>query len=194
MVVTILAEPRSGSTNLTNWFYHNKDFTTLFNPDIPPEYRNTLTIKWYQKGVKPKDYVYKTEHLLIKKDFYHYKNYSEFIDISDKVICLYRENENEQIESWINARNTNNWSNQWRFSKDDFKLEEKEVAFFKKLKQSFFNRYLSDINYFKISYEELYYNNGFKRIVEYLNIDSVKNINFPYGQKYRVDVKINKLI
>jgi hypothetical protein len=33
MVVTILAEPRSGSTNLTNWFYHNKDFTTLFNPE-----------------------------------------------------------------------------------------------------------------------------------------------------------------
>jgi hypothetical protein len=144
--------------------------------------------------VEPKDYVYKTKHLLIKEDFYHYKNYSKFIDISDKVICLYRENENEQIESWINARNTNNWSNQWRFSKDDFKLEEKEVVFFKELKQSFFNRYLSDINYFKISYEELYYNNGFERIIEYLNIDCVKNINFPYGQKYRVDVKINKLI
>ena len=35
MVITILAEPRSGSTNLTNWFYHNKNFTTLFEPLNP---------------------------------------------------------------------------------------------------------------------------------------------------------------
>jgi hypothetical protein len=48
---------------------------------------------------------------------------------------------------------------------------------------------------FKISYEELYYKNGFEKIVNYLNIDSVKNIDFPYGQKYRLDkIEINKTL
>ena len=69
MVVTILAEPRSGSTNLANWFYLNKNFTTLFIPSDPKS-------KWY-KSESPKDYKYNTQHLLIKEDYYHYKNYDE---------------------------------------------------------------------------------------------------------------------
>ena len=32
MVITILAEPRSGSTNLADWFKSNKDFTILQEP------------------------------------------------------------------------------------------------------------------------------------------------------------------
>jgi len=27
MIITIIAEPRSGGTNLANWFLYNKDFT-----------------------------------------------------------------------------------------------------------------------------------------------------------------------
>jgi len=194
MVITILAEPRSGSTNLTNWFYHNKQFTTLFNPDIPPESRSPLTVKWYQNNVPPKDYIYKTPHLCIKEDFYQNKDYSEFIEISDKVICLYRENETEQIESWINAKRTNNWSDKWRFSKNNFKTDINEVMFFKQLKQSFVERYLSDSNFFKISYEELYYNNGFQKIVDYVDLECVKNEKFPIGKKYRINAVIDKLI
>ena len=30
MIITILSEPRSGSTNLTNWFYFNKKFRKVF--------------------------------------------------------------------------------------------------------------------------------------------------------------------
>lgn len=188
MVILLLCEPRSGSTNLANWFYYNKNFTTLFNPDIPPEHTNSLDDKWYQNGVSPKDYEYKTEHLLIKEDFYHYRDYSEFTDISDKVICLYRKNESEQIESWVNAKKTNNWSNRWVYLKDDFKLDETEVNFFKELKKTFRERYLNDPTHFKISYEELYNENGFQKIVDYLNLNCVKNINFPIGSKYRIDV------
>jgi hypothetical protein len=194
MIITLLCEPRSGSTNLTNWFYHNKQFTTLFNPDIPPESRSPLTVKWYQNNVPPKDYIYKTPHLCIKEDFYQNKDYSEFIEISDKVICLYRENETEQIESWINAKRTNNWSDKWRFSENNFKTDINEVMFFKQLKQSFVERYLSDSNFFKISYEELYYNNGFQKIIDYIDLECVKNEKFPIGKKYRINVVIDKLI
>lgn len=47
---------------------------------------------------------------------------------------------------------------------------------------------------FKISYEELYYNNGFQKIVDYINLDCVKHKNFPHGQKYRIDVNKKKSI
>jgi hypothetical protein len=194
MIITLLCEPRSGSTNLTNWFYYNKQFTTLFNPDIPPESRSPLTVKWYQNNVPPKDYIYKTPHLCIKADFYQNKDYSEFIKISDKVICLYRENETEQIESWITAKRTNNWSDKWLFSENNFKTDINEVMFFKQLKQSFVERYLSDSNFFKISYEELYYNNGFQKIVDYVDLECVKNEKFPIGKKYRINAVIDKLI
>ena len=188
MIITIIAEPRSGSTNLTNWFYFNKNFTTFFNPDIPPEHRSIYTTKWFQNGIPPREYKYNTQHLLIKEDYYHYKDYSEFIEISDKIIFLYRENESEQIESWINAKKSNNWSNSWSYSINNFKYNEEEATFFKTLKQSFRENYLNNNSNFKISYEELYFENGFQKIVDYLKLDCVENINFPIGKRYRINV------
>jgi hypothetical protein len=182
MVITLLCEPRSGSTNLANWFYFKKIFTTLFIPSDPKS-------KWH-KPESPRDYKYNTEHLLIKEDYYHYKNFDELISISDKVILLYRENTKEQIESWVNARLTNNWHNQWVLKnlKDN-----NEIEFFTSLKNSFKKEYL-DKDYFKISYEDLYYNSGFQKVLDYLNIDSLKNENFPYGQKYRINVDKNRTL
>lgn len=176
MFITILAEPRSGSTNLTNWFYFNKKFTTLFIPSDPKS-------KWY-KTESPTRYKYSTEHLLIKEDYYHYKNYDELIATSDKVILLYRENTSEQIESWTNSKLKDNWDKQWSPTNI---ISETETNFFLELKQSFRKTYL-DKDYFKISYEELYYSNGFQKILDYLNIVDLENKNFPYGKKYRVNV------
>jgi hypothetical protein len=175
MIITILSEPRSGSTNLTNWFYFNKNFTTLFIPSDPQS-------KWY-KSESPKDYKYNTQHLLIKEDYYHYKNFDELISMSDKIILLYRENAEEQIESWTNAKLKNNWHNEWVSNniKNDI-----ETNFFLELKKSFQEVYLNK-NYFKISYEELYYNNGFQKILDYLNINELENKNFPFGKKYRIE-------
>jgi hypothetical protein len=182
MIITILAEPRSGSTNLTNWFFNNKKFTTLFIPSDPKS-------KWY-KNVSPKEYTYNTEYLLIKEDYYHYKNFDELIGISHKVILLYRENMEEQIDSWTNAKLTNNWENQW-VSKNI--KNDNEVLFFTELKNSFKEKYLNK-DYFHISYEELYYENGFQKVLDYLNIDELENKNFPYGQKYRINVDKTKTL
>lgn len=178
MKVLILSEPRSGSTNLANWFYFNKDFTTLFIPSDPKS-------NWYQKDTLPKDYIYKTPHLLIKEDYYHYKDYSKFIEISDKVVCLYRKNENEQIQSWINSKMTNVWHNEWVWKEKNYSI--KEDIFFKELKQSFKEKCLDKEEYFKISYEELYYDNGFQKILNYLEIEQ-NNKPFPIGKKYRINV------
>ena len=74
------------------------------------------------------------------------------------------------------------------------KLIEEKTAFFSVLKEEFKRKYI-DSDYFKISYEELYYNNNFQKIVDYLNMDCVKNENFPYGTKYRTTIpEIRNLI
>jgi hypothetical protein len=182
MVITILAEPRSGSTNLANWFYFNKNFTSLFVPSDPQS-------KWY-KSEPPKNYKYNTNHLLIKEDYYQHKNFDELISISDKIILLYRKNTEEQIESWINAITTKNWDNRW-VSKSIKNIN--ETQFFIELKNSFKKEYLNK-DYFKISYEELYYNDGINRIKEYIKVDGFGN--FPIGKKYRIYIneKLKKLI
>lgn len=185
MVITILAEPRSGSTNLANWFYFNKNFTLLFEPITSPKWQ------WYKHGISPKLWEYKTPHLLVKEIFKPDEDFSELIEISDKVIILHRENTIEQTESWLNANKTNNWDKAWVFKKDLIKDE--DAWYFNELKKGIKENYL-DKNYFNISYEELYYNNGFQKILDYLNMNELENKNFPYGEKYRINSTTNKLI
>ena len=185
MIVTILAEPRSGSTNLTNWFYFNTKFTTLFEPTNPGS-------KWYQNETVPKDYKYNTKHLCIKEIYYPNTNWESLISVSDKIIVLYRENTQEQLESFINAITTNNWHDPYNYKKKENLFIKEKTEYFNILKYEFKEKYLNK-NYFKISYEELYYNNGFQKIVDYLQLDDVQNVNFPVGEKYRVNVEVNKL-
>jgi hypothetical protein len=179
MVITILAEPRSGSTNLTNWFFSNKNFTTLFEPITSPNW------KWYKHGVSPKLWEYKTPHILIKETYDIKTDFSELIEISDKVIILYRENIREQSESWLNANKTNNWDKAWVFKEN--LIKDGDVSYFNQIKNGLKENYLNK-DYFNISYEELYYNNGFQKILDYLNMVELENKNFPYGEKYRINV------
>jgi hypothetical protein len=181
MIITILAEPRSGSTNLANWFYFNKDFTLLFEPITSPKW------KWYKHGVSPKLWEYKTPHLLVKEIFRPETDFSELIKISDKVIILYRENISEQTESWLNAIKTNNWHTNYVYKKEENDLLKEKSIYFNILKTEFKENYINK-EFFTISYEELYYNNGFQKILDYLNIDELENKNFPYGSKYRVNL------
>jgi hypothetical protein len=183
MIITIIAEPRSGSTNLTKWFYSNKNFTALYEPITSPK------LRWYKHGVSPKLWKYETPHLLVKEIYNLGVDFSELIEISDKLIILYRENTVEQTQSWLNAFKTKNWANQWVFNEEFIKNE--NPSFFNQIKKGIKEDYL-DKDYFNISYEELYYNNGFQKVLDYLNMDELENKNFPYGQKYRVNVDKSK--
>jgi hypothetical protein len=185
MIITILAEPRSGSTNLARWFGLQKDFTIFMEPLNP----NMAAYGEYKKEISPKLWEYKTPHLLVKEIFRPETDFFELIEISDKVIILYRENISEQTESWLNANKTNNWDKAWVFKENLIKDE--DAWYFNELKKGIKENYL-DKNYFNISYEELYYNNGFQKILDYLNIDELENKNFPHGQKYRINVDKRK--
>jgi hypothetical protein len=184
VVVTILAEPRSGSTNLTNWFYFNKNFTTLFEPANPGS-------KWFQNKIHPKDYKYKTKHLCIKEIYYPNINWDLLLDVSDKIIVLYRENAQEQLESFLNALNTDNWHLPYVYKKPEISITKEKTEYFNILKSEFKEKYINKA-FFTISYEELYYNNGFQKVLDYLNMDELENKNFPYGQKYRINANKTK--
>jgi hypothetical protein len=186
MVITILAEPRSGSTNLTNWFYFNKKFTTLFEPANPGS-------KWYQNEIAPQDYKYNTKHLCIKEIYYTGINWDSLLSISDKIIVLYRENEQEQLESFLNSIKTNNWHTNYVYTPQENHLLSEKAKYFNELKKEFREKYINK-EFFTISYEELYYNNGFEKIINYLNIPDVENIGFPIGTKYRIYANKSKTL
>jgi hypothetical protein len=187
MVILILAEPRSGSTNLADWFNSNKNFTVLQEPLN----KNGLSFK---KNVPPYKWEYSTEYLLIKEIYTPTVNLKELINLADRVILLYRVDVKEQLESWLVASETNQWSSEWINNRAVITNRDYKVGYFNTLKSGFKKDYLNNPKFFKVSYEELYYDNGFQKVVEYLNIGGVENKNFPYGQKYRITSVINKLI
>jgi len=184
MIITLLCEPRSGSTSLANWFFNNKNFTVLFEP------LNPLS-EWFFKG-SLKNFVCNTEHLLIKEMYYPHNTLDEIIEISDKIILLYRENENEQIESFVNAIETKNWDKQYIYKGTKEEIFNNNALYFKQLKQEFKDKYF-DKGYFKVSYEDLYYKNKFQDLLDYINLD-LENKNFPHGEKYRITTPSNRLI
>jgi hypothetical protein len=187
MVITILAEPRSGSTNLANWFTLYKNFTVSSEP--------LNENSWdYKKGQPIKEWTCDTEHFLIKEIYLPGVSLTELIGISDKIILLYRENGIEQLESWLVAVETKNWLLEWAKHHVKITDQQNKENYFKSLKDGFKNEYLNDTNYFSISYEELYYRNGFQKVLDYLNLPDLENKNFPYGQKYRINLVPNKLL
>lgn len=180
MIITIIAEPRSGSTNLANWFSSHKDFTVLFEPYNKKSY-------YYQIESNPKKWKYITKHFLIKEIYTKERDFTKLLEISDKVIVLYRDNNEEQLISWKNAMITNNWDRKWIYNGKINADKTEETNHFFDIKEGIKQNFI-DKDYFSISYEELYYNNGFQRVIDYLNIEGVENIGFPYGQKYRVNI------
>jgi hypothetical protein len=188
MVILILAEPRSGSTNLANWFNSNKNFTVLQEPLN----KNGLNFK---EKVPPHQWEYDTDYLLIKEIYTPTTNLEELINLADKVILLYRDNVKEQLESWLVAISTNQWSSEWVSNRVVINNKDYKVGYFNKLKSGFKNDYLNNPKFFKISYEELYSGDGIEKVIDYLNIDSVENKDFPYGKRYRINInKPNTLI
>ena len=192
MIITILAEPRSGSTNLANWFLHKEEFSVFYEPlNIGMKQYNQ-----YRGETFPKTWKYDTKHLLVKEIYgAEETKLEELLSISDKVILLYRENTELQEESFKMAVYTGNWDKSWAYHpKVIERLSDMNTNWFTNLKSNFKSEYLNNDSYFKISYEELYYNNGFQRIVDYIDLPEVQNIHFPYGTKYRVHTTIDKII
>ena len=191
MIITILAEPRSGSTNLALWFRLQKNFTVFLEPLNP----NMAAYDEYKNGVSPKLWEYETPHLLIKEICNTTTtDIPELLEMSDKIILLYRKNKFQQMESWLTATTSGKWYVKWRPNTLIINNKENKVKYFNDMKESFKTDYLDNDSFFKISYEDLYHNDGFKDLLNYLNMDDLDDLAFPYGEKLRIDSKPDKLI
>lgn len=186
MIVTIIAEPRSGSNNFANWFNLQKDFTVFYEPF-------NVVSKWYQNNKPPKEYKFYTKNLCIKEIFYPNKSFDTLIEVSDKIICLYRENYQDQLESFLNSVTTNNWSLPYVYKPKESNIIKEKTQYFSLLKKEFREKYLCE-NFFKISYEELYYKKGIVEVINYLNNIEIESLEFPIGQKYRKFIDEKKTI
>lgn len=188
MKIALICEPRSGSTNLAYYFLQNKNFTVLFEPITNKNLAN------YKGEIHPKNWRYNTEHLLVKEVHNMIQDFSELIEISDKIVILYREDEKSQLESWYNAKKTNNWGGKWAFRGNDNMVSEIDIEHFRLIKSSFEKKYIKNDNFFKISYEDLYLKNKFINLKNYIGLDELDINMFPFGEKYRIDIKNNKII
>jgi LPS sulfotransferase NodH len=190
MKVLILCEPRTGSTNLVNWFGLHK-FSKFYNPVSNPNnewnvYNNRINI-----GKRPSEWIYNSKNLVFKEDgILRHDDFNSLIEYSDRVIVLYRENLVEQRESYIHAIKSGNWDGMWDIN-DGIKLSG-DTNHFKIIKEQI-NSYKT-MGFFNISYEQLYFYNRIYDLINFIGITELNANLFPFGYKYRTDTKNKKLI
>jgi hypothetical protein len=181
MIILLIAEIRSGSTNLAKWLKESLPDFQLLNEPYNPKSSHFI-------GDSKIDV---TKNYIISEKFFNNQFLlNDLIAISDFVICLYREDVVSQTQSYIVADVTNNWYDEYTdevISKNiDLEFSDKKNSFIK-LKEDF-QSFISDSELKAFTYEELYYGGKITELKNYLNIQS--NISFPYGKKYRqFDIK-----
>jgi hypothetical protein len=183
MVLTVIAEGRSGGQTLTEWFrlsLKNKFIIAHepYNPD-----NNDFT-----KDVNYKDtsWIDPNKSYFIKELWRNNVDFSTLLDISDVVMCLYRENWYEQSRSYLFAEKTNLWHH--RYNGDMVKkiiTEEEIISYYgtslKNNKEEFKN-WIDLKKIPSISYENLYFSNGINFVKNTFKLNS--EVEFPIGSKY----------
>ena len=186
MIITILAEPRSGSSNLLNWFGCHLDYTIAFEPIRSPSFFKEKSSKklTYENLNDISSYTYDTPHLVIKEITNITKYHNKILDNSNKVVVLFREDYDKQLESFKYAYNTQNWFNSYVYDEKYILYQEQSV-----LNKSKEQIEVYKSKYFSISYEDLYYRGRIKEVINYIGDSSLNSIPFPFGKKYRLDKK-----
>lgn len=182
MLYTIIAQYRTGGQNLIHWINQSikNDFIVIHEPfnSNYKDYTDDITLQdftWVKEGKK----------YFIKELWYPELDYTKMLELSDKVLCLYRENTHEQTISHMYSSKENRYHHNYTqkdvdkiFIEEDYNKFKEEVEFNKKTLIDFANQH----NLPTISYENLYYENGIEKFKRVFNFQS--NIPFPYGSKY----------
>ena len=188
MIIVIIAEPRSGSSNLALWFRNLGNIELLYEPISNPN------MKWFKDGIPISEWKFDKDIIVIKETFNETTDYTELISIADKIIFLHRENYNEQLESFTHAMVSNNWDGVWL----DADFDKSKVENFKSLFSDIKNRYreFRDMHPvgIEVSYEELYFNSKIENVIDYLELPKLKKYKFPINTKYRVKHEKRNLI
>lgn len=185
MIYTIIAEGRCGGQSLLGWL----KIVLKNNYIIANEpFRKGNTI--YTTNTTKTDFSWLKENTnyVIKElnDDNSSETFKKLLELSDKVICIYRENWKEQVYSQLYGQKTKKWHTKYTIEQRDKLVSEDDVinyynSFYKQKKEGF-QKFIKENNLESISYEELYYNNGIEKLKKHFNIES--NIEFPFGQRY----------
>jgi LPS sulfotransferase NodH len=180
MIIVIIAEPRSGSTNLALWFRNLRNIDLLYEPISNPN------MKWFKDNEPIANWKFQKEIVVIKETFNGTSDFSELITIADKIIFLHRENYIEQLESFTHAMVSNNWDGVWL----DADFDKSKIENFESLFSNIKNKYKQFRNNcpigIEVSYEGLYFNSQIIDVIKYLELPKLTKYKFPINQKYRV--------
>lgn len=200
MKVVLLALPRTGSTSITNYVSEtHKETFTIVEPFNTLLYKNPIP---YSKLVAHSSVFIKTMFADNPPEFQElsHKNFVRKLHRDfDKVICLFRRNKKEHVESYAQAELTGKWARQYRYSNKastlfdmlKSRIEEKEKEMVE---------VADELGLQKYYYEDLYLSGNEYNMKELLNNVGIKYDEALYqkhlnvSKKYRIDTATNKLI
>jgi hypothetical protein len=200
MKVILLALPRTGSSSIMNYIAEtHKEIITIVEPFNTLIHKKTIS---YDRLVSYNSVFIKTMFAdnapefkeLNHKDFIR-KLYKDF----DKVVCLFRKNKKEHIESYAQAEFTNRWVGEYKYSniaspffntlKSRIEAKENEMI-----------EVSNELGLQKYYYEDLYLSGNSGNMKEFLNNIGVRYDETFYqsyldiSKKYRINTVPNKLI
>jgi hypothetical protein len=201
MRILIIAEPRTGGTTLMDWLsLELTGYTSITEP-----YTDTSR-KWTDSDdITDVVWFTKFNNAFLKEIFEYRFDFTNLINASDKVICIYRNNWYEQVRSILWGEHVNEFLHSYSIDEVNETIREDKILeryhlYNKKLKATF-QDFISKNNFVNVSYEDLYYGEGINIIKEYLGIESTES--FPPIKRYLKDkdgnpfnpeIKKNKLL
>lgn len=200
MRTVLLALPRTGSSSIVKYIIQaHKEIETYGEPFNPLLYKTPIP---YSKLILHNNVFIKTMFAdnppefqeLTHKDFVR-KLHKDF----DKVVCLFRKNKREHIESYAQAESTNRWVNQYRYSNKSpalFDMLKSRIE----VKETEMMEISNELGLQKYYYEDLYLSGNNRNMKEFLNNVGIKYDEASYqncldlSKKYRIDSVPNKLV
>lgn len=183
MIFTVIAEGRSGGQELTEWFKQSIGNTHIIVHEPFRSGNDKFT-----NSVTPDDFswVNPSKNYFIKELWSTSWDYSDFLNVSDIVLCLYRDNWYDQTRSLLYSLRSGIWRRKYREMDVNKLVSEEDIIDFynssQKQAKILFKEWINKNNLPSISYEELYYQGGIEKIKKIFKIDS--NIPFPIGGRY----------
>jgi hypothetical protein len=183
MVHTIISEPRSGSSHLIDWIR-----VAVPNFVVCPEpwLNQQSEFDTQGKDISYVDWIDNFNNIFIKEIYYEHENYTNLLNKSEKVICLYRKNWYSQIRSLLFQERQNGFLFNYEKKEVDKIITEEMILEKYRSHHIFHKKNFQDFilknNLVSISYEELYYGNGLEKFKNHFNINS--DFKFPLYERH----------
>ena len=201
MRILIIAEPRTGGTTLMDWLsIELTGYTSITEP-----YTNTSK-KWTDNDdITDIEWYKKFDNAFLKEIFEYRFDFTNLIESSDKVICVYRKNWYEQVRSILYGEYVKEFLHSYSIDEVNSVITEDMIQqryhFYNKKLKSTFQNFIKKHNFINVSYEDLYYGNGIDLIKNYLNINGVtlfppieRYLKNNYGKPFIPEVLKKKLL